>query len=70
MLIPAEDGYRSERGGLRYVPLTTRLAGCLGGHRHLRDTGVPCDDDGTPLTPTLRRRLHADTASDAASVQI
>ena len=37
-------------GRLRYVPLTTRLAGALREHRHLRGSRVLCERDGLPLT--------------------
>jgi hypothetical protein len=37
-------------GRLRYVPLTTRLAGALQDHRHLRGPLVLYQDDGSPLT--------------------
>jgi len=37
-------------GRLRYVPLTTRLAGALQDHRHLRGPLVLYQDDGSALT--------------------
>src|SRR5262249_53083292 len=41
----------SPKGGrLRYIPLTTRLAGALRDHRHLRGPLVLYQDDGSSLT--------------------
>jgi len=34
----------------RYVPMTSRLASALQGHRHLKSKRVLCLDDGAPLT--------------------
>ena len=42
---------------LRYVPMTTRLASALQGHRHLRGERVLCQDDGAPLTQKIVREL-------------
>ena len=44
-------------GRLRYIPLTTRLAGALRDHRHLRGPLVLYHDDGSPLTEGLVQGL-------------
>jgi len=48
----------STKGGrLRYVPLTTRLAGALRAHRHLRGARVLCESDGRPLSQKVMQCL-------------
>lgn len=48
------------RGRLRYVPLTLRLAVGLREHRHLRSSRVLRQDDGGPITrQMLQNRMHA-----------
>ena len=43
----------TEGGRLRYVPLTLRLAAALRDHRHLRDSRVLCQTDGSPVTQKI-----------------
>ena len=67
-------GHDTQRGTLRRVPLTKRLAEALRKYRHLRSPRVLCQDNGEPFTrqmvqtrvkraarraePVARRRTH------------
>lgn len=44
-------------GKIKRVPMTELLAETLKEHRHLRSERVLCQEDGTPLTPKMIRRL-------------
>ena len=51
--------------GLRYVPLTRRLAGALRSARHLRGPRVLCDETGKPLTQKMIQVLMRRSARRA-----
>jgi len=63
-----EGPYRNaERGRLRYVPLTQRLAAALHASRHLRGPLVFCDRQGKPLNEKIIGD-HVDHAAQAAKL--
>ena len=56
-------------GRSRRIPMTSRLSGALGAHRHLRGPRVLCQDNGQPLTQKMVQGLVRKVARKANLAQ-